>query len=423
MESVVAAVAAVFVVLGLLSGFLQRTPLTASMLALAAGVLLGPVGGVLPTSLDEGGVLLLAELTLALVLFVDATRVDLRLARRNGQVPARMLVLGLPLVIGLGTLAGVAVLGLTVPMAFVLACLLAPTDAALAQPVLTDERIPLRVRQALNVESGLNDGLVVPVLAVALVVAGAEGASATSGGGLLGEALRLVGGGVLVGGVVGGAVGGLLRFVGWRQLQPAARQVGTAAVPLLAYASAMLVGGNGFVAAFVAGVVLGALVPQAHELVEFGEDAGELLALLTFLVLGAVFVGPATDVIDLPVVAYAVLSLTIVRMLPIAGSLVGVGLRRDTVAVLGWFGPRGLATIVFGLEVLGRAQSGELPGGDALFGVAAMVVVLSVLLHGVSAQPLAGAYAGRLERASRDRDMPEHIEVADVPTRRGRLGH
>lgn len=423
MELIVAAVAALFVVLGLLSGVLQRTPITAPMLALLAGVVLGPVAGVLPTSLDEGGVLLLAELTLALLLFVDASRVDLRLARRNGQVPARMLILGLPVVIGLGTVTGMVVLGLGGPMAFVLACLLAPTDAALGQPVMTDGRIPRRVRQALNVESGLNDGLVVPFLTVALVVVGAEGGHATSGGGLLGEAFRLVGGGLLVGGVVGGAVAGLLRVVGWRRLQPAARQVGTAAVPLLAYASATLVGGNGFVAAFVAGIAVGALVPDAHELVQFGEDAGELLALLTFLVLGAVFVGPASDALSPAVVAYAALSLTVVRMLPIAASLVGVGLRWDTVAMLGWFGPRGLATIVFALEVLELATSGDLPGGGEVFGVAALVVVLSVALHGVSARPLAGAYARRLELVSGDGELPEHTDVPGVPTRRGTLGH
>lgn len=422
MESIVAAVAALFVVLGLLSGFMRRTALAAPMLALAAGVLLGPVGGVLPTSLDEGGVLLLAELTLALVLFVDATRVDLRLARRNGQVPARMLVLGLPLVIGLGTLAGVAVLGLTAPMAFVLACLLAPTDAALAQPVLTDERVPLRVRQALNVESGLNDGLVVPVLAVALVVVGADAGGATGGAELLATALRMVGWGLLVGAAVGGSVGGLLRVMGWRELQPAARQVGTAALPLLAFATAGLVGGNGFVAAFVTGLVFGALVEDAHELVEFGEDTGELLALLTFLVLGAVFIGPAAATFGLPVVLYALLSLTVVRMAPIGLSLLGLGLRRDTVAMLGWFGPRGLATVVFALEVLELTRSGHLPGGDALFGIAALVVVASVVLHGLSARPLAGAYAVRLGRVPTDAELPEHTEVDRIPLRRGRLG-
>lgn len=421
MEPIIAVVAALFVGLALVSGVLARSVVTAPMLALAAGVLLGPVAGILPTDLEEGGVLLLAQLALAVLLFVDATRVDLRLVRRSGQVPARMLVVGLPLVIALGTLLAVVLLGLAPAAAFILACLLAPTDAALGQSLMTDERVPLRLRQAINVESGLNDGLVVPFLAVALVLAGAEHAS--GGGALLGEAVQLIGGGTVVGVVVGAVVAGGLRLVDWHTLQPAARQVGTAAVPLVAWASATLVGGNGFVAAFLAGMVLGALVEDAHELVEFAEDTGELLALLTFLVLGAVFVGYAVDVLDVWVVVYAALSLTLVRMLPIALSLLGVGLRPDTIGMLGWFGPRGLATVVFALEVLELGQAGVLGQGDRLFGIAAVVVVASVLLHGLSARPLVSAYVRRLPEEADVEQMPELAEVAEVPTRRGRMGH
>lgn len=421
MDLVIATVAAVFIALGLASGVLRGRAVTAPMLAVVAGVLLGPVAGVLPTELDEAGVLLLVELALALLLFVDATRVDLRLARRNGQVPARMLLLALPLAIALGTLAGVAVLGLAAAPAFVLACMVAPTDAALAQPLMTDERVPQRIRQAINVESGLNDGLVVPFLAVALVAAGGVHGGAGAGG-LADQVVRLLGGGLLVGGAVGLGVGGALRAIGWRTLQPAARQVGTAAVPLLAFAGARLVEGNGFIAAFVAGVALGAVVDDAHELVEFGEDAGELLALLTFLVFGAVFVDAVVGAFGVRAALYAVLSLTVVRMLPIAASLVGLGLRWDTRMLLGWFGPRGLATIVFALEVLDVGRGGGLEGADDLFGVAAMVVVASVVVHGFTAAPLAGRYAARLARAADEGAMPERVAVVDLPVRRGRSG-
>jgi NhaP-type Na+/H+ or K+/H+ antiporter len=411
-----AVVALVVVVIGLLSGVLQRVAVTIPMLALAAGVLLGPGLGILPTDVESAGVLFLAELALAVLLFVDASRIDLGLARRNGQVPARMLAIGLPLTIALGALLGSLVLGLSAGAALVLGCLLAPTDAALAQPLLTDERVPLRVRQAINVESGLNDGLVVPALTVALVVAGVEetrGAAAT-----LLAAARLVGLGVAVGVVTGGAVGWALRTIGWRSLAPAARQVGTAAVPVLAYGTALAIDANGFVAAFVAGAVLGPLVPDQHELLQFGEDVGELLAVLTLLVFGAVFVEPSLAVLDWRTALFALLSLAVVRVVAVGVSLLGAGLRPGTVGLLGWFGPRGVATVVFGLEVLELGRSGALPVGEELFGVAALVVVGSVLAHGITARPLARRCAADLDDAAA-RPLAEMEEVADLPVRRG----
>ena len=418
-QAVLAVVAVLVIGLMLVSGRLRRSVATAPMLAVVAGVLLGPVAGILPTSAVEGGVLLLAQLTLALVLFVDATRVDLGLARRSGIVPLRMLVVGLPLVVALGTLLGSLVLGLSASVAFVLACVLAPTDAALAQPLLTDDRVPRQVRQVVNVESGLNDGLVTPFLAVALVLVDLVEGPAGLGGVAL-TVVRLVGGGLLVGVLAGGGVGAALRAVDWHTLQPAARQVGTAAVPLLAYTVADLVGGNGFVAAFVAGVAFATVVPDAHELVEYGEDTGELLSLLTFLALGAAFADAAVAVLDERVVLYAALSLTLVRMVPITVSLLGTGLRRDTVLLLGWFGPRGLATIVFALEVLELAREDADASGGLVFGVAALVTVGSVFLHGLSAAPLAAAYGRRLEH--REDELAAPIDEADLRLRRTRLG-
>lgn len=384
----VAAISAVLVVLGLASGLVVRSPLTQPMLAMLAGVLLGPVLGVLPVEIgDARPLLLVAELALAVLLFGDATRVDLRLVRVQGGIPARMLLLALPLTVLFGTVAGSLLLGLGVGAAAVLACLLAPTDAALGQSLLSDERVPRRVRQVVNVESGLNDGFVVPLLAVALVVAGAE---ASAGPGALAlDVLQLVGVGVVVGGGIGAGVAGVLRAVGWRTLEPAARQVGAAATALAAWGGSELLGGNGFVAAFTCGIAFGALVDDADQLLEFAEDLGDLLALLTFLAFGALFVAPAADAVSLASVVLVVLSLTALRMLPVAVSLVGTGLPRREVAVLGWFGPRGLATVVFGLQVLELADEGALPQGERIFGVAALAVVASVVLHGASTGPLA----------------------------------
>lgn len=421
MELVIVSIGGFFVLLALASGVLQGRPVSTAMLAVAAGVLFGPLLGITPSELDSEGVLVLAELTLAVVLFVDATRVDLRLVRRsNGEVPARMLLIGLPLVVGAGTLAGMGVLGLGAPAAFVLACVLAPTDAALGQAVMVDQRVPVRVRQALNVESGLNDGLAVPLLTTALVVAEATEGS-VGGGSLVLEGVRLIGVGALVGVAAGGGIGLALRRIDWRTLQPVLRQVGVAAVPFVAWAAAGLLGGNGFVAAFVAGVAFGAVLADAHELVEFAEDTGQLLALLTFIVFGALFLGPAVEEVGVGVGVYVVLQLTLVRMVPISVSLVGVGLRPRTVAMLGWFGPRGLATVVFGLQVLELTETGVYPPGEQLFGIAALVVVASVVAHGASAAPLVSRYADWLDRDGPRRDQvpqpPEWVDVSRLPLR------
>ena len=377
-----------------MSGPLAGTPVTGAMIFTAAGLLVGvDVLGIVELHTTGETVKLLAEATLAILLFGDAARIDLRALRGEYGIPARLLGIGLPLTIAAGL--GVALLAfgsLTWPEALVLAIVLAPTDAALGQAVVTLPTIPSRIRQGLNMESGLNDGLCVPLFAIAVALASAEA-------GLIGDhrAVTLVaeaiGYGVLFGVVGGAAAGAVVRVSVQRGLVlPTWLQVVPVAGAVLAYTSADAAGGSGFVAAFVGGLVFGGLRRRiGGEVGYLVEEVGGLLGAATFVVFGATLLEPALGGITPAVLVYALLSLTVVRMLPVALAMLGTGARWPTVAFVGWFGPRGLASIVF--AVLLVEETGELPHEGLVLATIFVTVGLSVLLHGLTAAPLARRYA------------------------------
>lgn len=396
---------------GLVSNRLQKGVITPPMAFTALGLLLGALG-LLQLGSESPLVETLTELTLVIILFTDATRIDLSLLRREYGLALRLLGIGLPLTIVTG--AGVGALlfaGFGFWEVAVLAAILAPTDAALGQAVVSDESVPVRIRQTLNVESGLNDGLALPVvlLFISLVGMEVEGAAAW---------LRFVSLQLLLAPVVGvlvGYVGGELvdRATQAKWMSGTFTQLSALALALLAFALAELVGGNGFIAAFVAGLTLGnSKRGVCHELYEFAETEGQLLTLFVFLIFGAVMVGPALEALAWQVVLYAILSLTLIRMLPVALSLIGAKLQRDTVLFLGWFGPRGIASIIYGLLILEHS----LPQGEALFNIIILTVLLSTFLHGLSAAPLAKLYGAKAE-GMKDDSMPELEPVTEMPLR------
>ncbi len=376
------------------SARLDGTSVTAPIVFTGAGLLLGAnVLGIVEFSANGETVKLLAEATLAVVLFGDAARIDLRALRGEYGVPARLLGIGLPLTIAAGLGVALLVFGsLAWPEALVLAVILAPTDAALGQTVVTLPALPSRIRQGLNVESGLNDGLCVPVFTAAVALASAEAGlvSDQSAATLVAEA---IGYGVVFGALGGAAAAAVVVVAGRRGLvQPAWLQVAPVAGAALAYTSADAAGGSGFIAAFVGGVVFGGLRRRmGGEVGYMVEELGALLGAATFVVFGAVLLEPALGDITWAVVAYAVLSLTVVRMVPVAIAMAGTGARRQTVAFLGWFGPRGLASIVFAV-LLVEAQ-GELPHESVVLTTVFLTIGLSVLAHGVTAAPLGRRYA------------------------------
>jgi NhaP-type Na+/H+ or K+/H+ antiporter len=412
-----AVLAAVVFVFGLVSRRLEGTVLTAPIVFVLVGAILGPAGlGLIEFELDDHTVLLLAEIALALVLFTDAASTDLSTLRQNEGLPLRLLGIGMPLTIALGAAAALLLLtDLTFWEAAIVGTVLAPTDAALGQAVVSNPRVPLRVRQALNVEAGLNDGLSVPFLALFLTLAAAE-EELQSASYWIRFALEQIGLGVLVGigvGLVGGWLVSLASRKSW--MADPFQRLALLALALIAWALADLVGGNGFIAAFVGGLAVGPTVERVGEhLIRFSETEGQLLNLSVFFIFGVLVIGTIQP-LSWDVALYALLSLTLIRMLPVALSLFGTHLRSISVLFMGWFGPRGLASIVLGLIVV--AEAPLLTGRERIEQVVALTVLFSVLLHGLTAAPLSAAYARRVDGMSAD--VPEKRGTVDETTRMG----
>jgi len=385
-------VALVLLAYAAVSARLRSTAVTQAMVFVALGLLIGNRAlGVVDVEASNRVVRILAEATLTVVLFTDALGVDLAKLRRDSDVPIRLLGIGLPLTIAAGTVAGLVLFPqLDVWTAAALATMLAPTDAALGLPVVTNERLPSRIRQGLNVESGLNDGVCVPLLIIFLTIAQAE-----EGVGDVQPLLVIaeeIGFGV-VGGLVAGALGAwILRTFTARDWMSAPwQQIASVATAVLAYALASALGGSGFLAAFAAGIVFGILArDRAEDATSFAEESGLLLNAITFLLFGAVLLGPALGELGWRIGVYAVLSLTVVRMLPVALAMLGTGMRRVTVGFVGWFGPRGLASIVFVLVLVEQSDLAERP---LMLAVMTATVALSVYAHGLTARTAANRYA------------------------------
>lgn len=413
-----ATIAGVLLVYALLSRRLDATPITAAIFFLSAGLLFGSKGlGWIDIAPRGETVRVLAELTLTLVLFADASRIDLSALRREYVVPARLLGIGLPLTILAGCVVALGVFGpLSFGEALVLAIILAPTDAALGQSVVTDPRVPSRIRQGLNVESGLNDGICVPLLFIAITIADVETNTASAHDAVV-LVVEAIGYGVLFGVVCGAAGSMLLRLVQARDLAEGTWvEVVPVATAALAYGLAAPLGGSGFIAAFAAGLVFGALRRQAEEVTYLLEELGGLANAVTFVVFGAAIVGPALTHVTWSVAAYGVLSLTVVRMLPVAVALIGTRARAATVGFLGWFGPRGLASIVFAVIV---ADETHLPHIETIVATVAFTIVTSVYAHGLTARPLTALYAAWFHAHPVD-ERPQ-MERASAPAQRWRL--
>jgi NhaP-type Na+/H+ or K+/H+ antiporter len=409
--------AAVLAVAGV-SRRLTGTAVTPAMVFVIVGVLVGPLVIDEVTAAPTGeGVRTLAEATLAVVLFADASRIKPRLLRREYAVPVRLLGVGLPLTIALGAvLAAVIFDQLNATEAIVLAILLAPTDAALGEAVVTEPRLPSRIRQGLNVESGLNDGICVPLLLIALAAAEVED-SASTGHAAIRIVAQQIGYGVLGGVAAGCAAAGVVAVANDRGLITESwLQVIPVAGAGLGYGIAVALGGSGFIAAFVGGAVFGALVSRESEQASrLNEELGELLGGVTLLVFGAVLLGPTLEHLTWQIALYAVLSLTLIRMLPVAVGMIGTGARKPTIGFLGWFGPRGLASIVFAVIVVEEAQ---LPQAGTILATTYVTIGLSVIAHGVTAAPLAGRYARWYE--SHPQDHLPTMESVPTPDHRTR---
>lgn len=406
---VIVTAAAAFLAFGLVSHRLDGTVLTGPMLFAAFGLLAGPAAaGLITLQISNRGLHLLAEVTLILVLFSDAASIDLRRLRRDHNLPVRMLAVGMPLTIVLGTLAALMLFTeFSLWEAALLAAILAPTDAALGQAVVANSAVPVRIRQALNVESGLNDGIALSVVLVLAACASASQITADAAYWLSFIVKQITLGplaGVLVG-YVGARLVALCYRAGW--LSESAEGLIALALAFGAYALAELFHGNGFVAAFIGGLVFGnTLAFKCKYLYEFAESEGQILILLTFMAFGIVMIPMAIPDIKFSYVLFALLSLTVVRMLPVSVSLIGTGIKPVSSLFLGWFGPRGLASVLFALLIL---ESADVAHKEEIFVAIIVTVVSSILLHGFTAGPFSRWYGQTA------RDMGECEENKPVP--------
>ena len=421
------ALAAVVFAYTVVASRLDRWWISGPMVFVAAGVILGPAGlDLLPLSMTHAAVLTVTQLALVMLLFSDAANVRLRDVEGDASVPSRLLFLGLPLTILIGTLVALLMFpDVGWGAAALLAAILAPTDTALGMAVVTNKSVPVRIRRALNVESGLNDGIATPFVTLFIAIVAVDEGSTTEGWGL--EALKEIGLAILTAAVIGYLGGRLLALAkahGWTS--EVSEQIAILALAFLSFETAEAIGGNGFVAAFAGGILFGAATKrELVRSVRFTETLGLSATFLVWSIFGALFVGQLlTQQLSVRPFVYAVLSLTLIRMVPVAIALIGTQLRPVTVAFMGWFGPRGLASVVFtliSLEELGSAD-----GGGLLLQTATWAILLSVVLHGISASPLANWYGDSFLSSPESPEMKPagepHVRIHELAARRRRKG-
>ncbi len=367
---------------------IEKTVFSGPFLALLIGLLLGPfVLHLIDFQFESEDYKVIAELALALVLFSDASKTNLKVLQKNASIPIRLLLIGLPLTIVLGVLGGLLLFqGFSWIEVGILATMLAPTDAALGKAVVSNEGVPSKIRQSLNIESGLNDGICVPVLFFFIALFDSlSGDSLHSFYGLtlLAEEIGI---GLLVGlsityGFV--LIAGYANKKEW--ITESWQQFVMIALALICFIVAQMCGGSGFIACFAGGFLYGTIYKKynlGHSLVESVEGAGDTMSLITWIIFGSLILN-FTPRFTWEVIAYSVLSLTVIRILPVLLSLVNTGLSGKEKMFIGWFGPRGLATIVFAIIVMDVA----LPNKDTISLTVACTIMLSVILHGFTAKP------------------------------------
>lgn len=413
-----ALIALFFLLFAGFSGKLEKSIFSGPMIFAAIGLLFSPmIFGAFDLNLENDAIEFVAEFTLMILLFTDASRINLKSLRKEHTLPIQLLGISLPLTILFGGLIAMLMFDfLSLPAALILAVILAPTDAALGQAVVSYEKIPVRIRQTINVESGLNDGIALPFLLLFIAIAvGAETAQGSENVGYwLIFAAKQIGFGVLIGGLLG-YFGG--KFVSYTQDKGIASKTFTdlsaVVLAILAFSTAEIIHGNGYIAAFVAGLTIGNTAKHICEgIYDFAETEGQMLTLITFMFFGALIIIPSFQSITWEMLLYAILSLTVIRMVPVFISLFKDKLNIETKLFIGWFGPRGVATILYGIIILNHA---ELPHKEFIFNTAMITVTLSIVLHGITAMPWSVGYSNRINMHIDTPGKEEHKQVSHMP--------
>lgn len=377
---------------GYFSKFLLRLNISGPMVFTSIGILLSPLGfSLLSVDIDTHIITIIAEIALIIILFSDASTLNLK--KIQWGIPSRLLFIGLPLTVIFSTFVAQQFFPLESTVYLMLmALLLAPTDAALGKAVVLDKRVSEKIRSSINIESGLNDGIVFPVLlgVVAIITVEQEGANET-------QWLLYVGQQIIFGALVGAFLGYLNALLSKKTIakddvEASYKNLIPMAIAVLSYYAAEYIGGNGFIAAFFSGLFLGNYNDSLRENIEdFVESESELLVLISFMVFGLTFIPATIEFWDWKVLIYSLLSLTILRMIPVAISLIGTKLDLKTMLFIGWFGPRGIASILYILIVVSEVIS--IKTHESIYAVVTLTILLSIFLHGFSARPFVSAYS------------------------------
>jgi len=394
---IIAFTALLILAYGLFSKKLEKTIITAPMVFVLIGILVAsyPVKA-LEEGINAPLVKILAEITLILVLFNDASTINLSVLRKQKKLPIRLLFIGLPLTMILGILiAALLFPEMNIWTLALMALILSPTDAALGQAVVTSNDVPEKIRQTINVESGLNDGIALPPILICIaVLANSEHGDSGAAYWLLFTLKQFIYG-PIIGGFIGW-IGGLLvdkaSQKGW--MNTTFQSLSSISIAFMAFALAESVHGNGFIAAYFAGLLLGTLTQEVRERIhQFGEAESQALVLFIFLLFGMIMVPLCYPYWDYRAWVYALLSLTVIRMIPVALSLIGTKTSWFSVGFIGWFGPRGIASVLYMLlMVIELGKEDYLP----MISVVVLTVFLSIFLHGVSAVPLSKILGKRM---------------------------
>lgn len=402
----------IFIIFSIFSKKFEKSIITAPMFFVIFGLIFGLKSlNFINISVEHSLLKIIAELTLVIILFTDASRIHFSTIAKDHNIPIRLLFISLPIMIVLGGIIAWWMFDiLLIWEAVILSVILSPTDAALGYVVISSPNVPNRIRQALNIESGLNDGLVLPVLTIFFALSSVL--DNVNGKNWIIIILQQLIFGAFIGYLVG-ALGGKLytHATNKKWMNTTFSKISTIALALLSFSLAVLIGGNGFIAAFIAGITIGntsrKITIPIHD---FAQAEGQIISLILFFLFGAVIILPAFDLITWKIISYALLSLTLIRIIPVFISLIGLNLKFESKLYLGWFGPRGVASIVFGLMTL---ENTFILHRNEIFLITTITVFLSIFLHGLTAVPFSNLYS--IITKKNHKKLAEHKKVSELP--------
>ncbi|MBS2100209.1 cation:proton antiporter [Carboxylicivirga linearis] len=388
----------IILIYSLIAGKVEKKPISSAMFFLFVGLVLGPFTiDFFSIKFNEEVYKTLAECALALVLFTDASKANLKTLKGQIAIPYHLLLIGLPITIIFGVLIGKLVFpAMSWIELGILSTILAPTDAALGEPVVNHKSVPAKVREGINVESGLNDGICVPILLLLMSIYKFDANEHVTFGFAFGLFIKEIGIGVLVGATLA-YLGSLVIKHGLTKqwIESAWKPSIVIVMALTCFSLAQTLDGSGFIATFVGGLIFNrALKNHKSTMLTGALGVGKILNAVVWIVFGSVITAEILPLLTLPIILYSILSLTVIRILPVLLCLLNNKISGYSKLFIAWFGPRGLASIVFAAMVF----EGDLAYGNTIVLTACCTILISVFVHGISAEPMTKFFTSKTKK-------------------------